>query len=391
MKNKVVCGIKFILSPTIEQFEQLEEHCKRYRRLFNLLSKEVFLNYLQDNGKLINQIDGVGAGNATLRLRMILKDKYSSLFEKEQFITQTLRRNITYQVANRYRGYYKRNKSHPSRIMSMDEHKAITYNDMMIKYKDGNIIIPICGGKDGKDVKLTIKAIVPNCMKKHLSKLPKVFGGTLDKKSGKYIFIACVDTKWNSSYEPTDWIGCDIGKNTFLYFSDNINKSDKLVHNDEQVKVYNKIQDLLKKINSKDIKTNQRSLYRRQWINAHSKHKQILTKIAKPIIDYVQTNKVGLALDGAQFGATMGTSGQEITGVLKQLCVQKQIPFYVSNPRYTSQTCPKCGYIDKKNRNKEDFKCIKCNYTNHADKVGAINTKQQAVNWYNEQLVSSTP
>ena len=35
--------------------------------------------------------------------------------------------------------------------------------------------------------------------------------------------------------------------------------------------------------------------------------------------------------------------------------------------KHTSQECPKCGHIDKKNREGEKFLCIVCNFTEHAD------------------------
>ncbi len=41
---------------------------------------------------------------------------------------------------------------------------------------------------------------------------------------------------------------------------------------------------------------------------------------------------------------------------------------------YTSTTCPKCGNVDKENRlTRDTFLCKVCNYTEHADVVGAIN------------------
>jgi putative transposase len=44
------------------------------------------------------------------------------------------------------------------------------------------------------------------------------------------------------------------------------------------------------------------------------------------------------------------------------------------DPKYTSQTCPKCGYISKENRlSQSKFVCKKCSYTNNADIVGALN------------------
>jgi putative transposase len=43
-------------------------------------------------------------------------------------------------------------------------------------------------------------------------------------------------------------------------------------------------------------------------------------------------------------------------------------------PQHTSQTCPRCGYLTANNRKTQArFCCLKCNYENHADLVGAIN------------------
>jgi IS605 OrfB family transposase len=44
------------------------------------------------------------------------------------------------------------------------------------------------------------------------------------------------------------------------------------------------------------------------------------------------------------------------------------------NPKYTSQTCPNCGNIDKANRvSQSKFKCTSCGYEAHADQNAAAN------------------
>ena len=57
------------------------------------------------------------------------------------------------------------------------------------------------------------------------------------------------------------------------------------------------------------------------------------------------------------------------------------------NPRYTSQTCPKCGHIEKANRNKEKhlFCCKNCGYTSNDDRIGAMNLYRMGI----EYLVES--
>lgn len=49
------------------------------------------------------------------------------------------------------------------------------------------------------------------------------------------------------------------------------------------------------------------------------------------------------------------------------------------DPAYTSQQCPKCKMVDRKNRNGESFKCIRCTYSADADYVGACNIRDAAI------------
>jgi putative transposase len=44
------------------------------------------------------------------------------------------------------------------------------------------------------------------------------------------------------------------------------------------------------------------------------------------------------------------------------------------NPHHTSQTCPECGYVSKRNRvSQSQFCCKKCGHAGHADYIAAIN------------------
>jgi putative transposase len=51
---------------------------------------------------------------------------------------------------------------------------------------------------------------------------------------------------------------------------------------------------------------------------------------------------------------------------------------FLINQAYTSQECPVCHEIDKRNRkSQKDFKCIKCGYSRNADYVGAVNIRNR--------------
>ena len=43
------------------------------------------------------------------------------------------------------------------------------------------------------------------------------------------------------------------------------------------------------------------------------------------------------------------------------------------NPAFGSQTCPRCDFVDQRNRNKDKFKCLHCGHEAQADQVAAEN------------------
>ncbi|MFS0646557.1 RNA-guided endonuclease InsQ/TnpB family protein [Siminovitchia sp. 179-K 8D1 HS] len=53
----------------------------------------------------------------------------------------------------------------------------------------------------------------------------------------------------------------------------------------------------------------------------------------------------------------------------------------IVDPKYTSQTCPKCGHADKHNRNKKQhtFECRNCHYRSNDDRIGAMNLYRKGV------------
>lgn len=59
------------------------------------------------------------------------------------------------------------------------------------------------------------------------------------------------------------------------------------------------------------------------------------------------------------------------------------------DPRYTSQMCPKCGHVERGNRNKRAhaFACKRCGYRSNDDRVAAINLQSKGIQ-YRLQCVS---
>jgi len=53
--------------------------------------------------------------------------------------------------------------------------------------------------------------------------------------------------------------------------------------------------------------------------------------------------------------------------------LETKAPTIKANPAYTSQTCPSCGYVSRRNRSGVNFVCRSCGRRSHADVVGGIN------------------
>ena len=59
------------------------------------------------------------------------------------------------------------------------------------------------------------------------------------------------------------------------------------------------------------------------------------------------------------------------------------------DPKYTSQMCPKCGHIEKSNRNKRYhiFCCKNCNYQSNDDRIGAMNLYRKGIEYIESSCI----
>ncbi|MCL4326023.1 MAG: zinc ribbon domain-containing protein [Candidatus Thermoplasmatota archaeon] len=58
---------------------------------------------------------------------------------------------------------------------------------------------------------------------------------------------------------------------------------------------------------------------------------------------------------------------------LEQMCEELGISVYRKDPWKTSQRCPECGNIDRRNRKGIKFLCLRCGHVDNADHAGAKN------------------
>ncbi len=184
----------------------------------------------------------------------------------------------------------------------------------------------------------------------------------------------------DQSYQPqTDAISLDTG----LVFPLATDRGDLYGHSFfTQLKKYDaRLLQITKELQRQKIqlRTNKRYLAVQRDIKAYLKNEihRIINKIvgryqpAKIIIDSLNFQDVHLS---RQLNRILRRCG---LGVIKQKLATLEeelgIKIIWINPAYTSQTCDRCGWVDKKNRHGREFLCRWCQHNIHADVLGARN------------------
>ena len=125
-----------------------------------------------------------------------------------------------------------------------------------------------------------------------------------------------------------------------------------------------------------------RTKWRHYGKNENKPYRQGLNRIAKKIVaDHPKTDfsveKLkfkGKKKRSSQFRTRLSRFAyQHLAHRLERLGQAEGFRVFYVNPAYTSQKCPLCGCVDKRNRNGDCFCCVKCGHKDHADTNGAIN------------------
>lgn len=93
--------------------------------------------------------------------------------------------------------------------------------------------------------------------------------------------------------------------------------------------------------------------------------------------------------NGRRFNKKLGSwSFKQFETYLKYKAEKKQKLVISVNPKYTSQICSKCGFKDKLNRKRSNFKCLQCGYELHADLNASRNIAELGKSIFSRLLVN---
>jgi putative transposase len=108
--------------------------------------------------------------------------------------------------------------------------------------------------------------------------------------------------------------------------------------------------------------------------------------LSKRLVAYAKDTKAALVLEElthirdrltvrrAQRSKQHNWSFRQLRAFLVYKAQRAGIPLLFVDPRNSSRTCSRCGYVDKKNRRSQaEFSCIRCGFTCHADINAARN------------------
>lgn len=108
--------------------------------------------------------------------------------------------------------------------------------------------------------------------------------------------------------------------------------------------------------------------------------------LAKRLVAYAKDTKAALVLEDltnirsrmtvrkTQRSKQHNWSFRQLREFLVYKAQRAGVPLMFVDPRNTSRTCSRCGYVDKKNRRSQaDFSCLRCGHTTHADLNAARN------------------
>jgi putative transposase len=205
-------------------------------------------------------------------------------------------------------------------------------------------------------------------------------------RDGMWFLHAAVEVAEPELIDPAGFLGVDMGIANIAYDSDG-NR-----HAGTKLNGYRRRQlRLRQRLQGKDTKSARRLLARRRKKEArHATN--VNHTIAKTIVTEAARTGRGLAVEDLtgirdrvrlrkpQRVTLSSWSFHQLGSFLAYKARRAGIPLVAVDPRYTSQTCNRCGHRDKRNRpDQETFACRSCGVVAHADHNAALNIAQRGV------------
>ncbi len=275
---------------------------------------------------------------------------------KRLFMINKLIKENKLDEAKRLQDFYNKVKISKPNVSSLNlllDSRFVKFNEETESSFDSWITLGSCGfGKIDLPVKKT----------KHFNRLNakgKLLGSVY--LSSDYITLCFeVEKPINNN---TKTVGIDIGCNKVISCSNGF----QTVPNKHGYDL-NKIIDLLKKKKPGSKQYRKVLRHKKNFIN------ETINQLDLSDVKVLQLEKIiNLKRGRKHLGKLNSWTYRDIFSKLEGKCEELNVSINRVNPAYTSKRCFLCGYVHKDNRRGEEFKCVGCGYTAHADLNAAMN------------------
>lgn len=349
---KLVANIQ--LNPTDEQVAELRATLERCNEACTWLSEQGFA------AKQTRQYD------------------MQKLFYRELRERFSLTAQVAIQCIKKVADAYKTGE--PDTVRVFRKHAAQPYDDRIIRFmSEDRVSIWLLPGR----------AKIPFVMGEHQRRLIVHRKGEVDLMfvRGKW-YLACVcDFDEPELLTPDGVLGIDMGIVNIATGSDGTQFSGAEV--EAKRKKYAKRRAVLQRVGTRAAKKRLKAIG-----NKHSRYQKHENHcISKQIVSAAKRSQLSIQLEDLKHIRARCKAGKEQRkrlhnwsfGQLRNFIEYKAkmhgVAVLAVDPAYTSQECPECGHIDRRNRPKQAlFSCVACGHSGNADAVAARNISRRGCN-----------
>lgn len=116
----------------------------------------------------------------------------------------------------------------------------------------------------------------------------------------------------------------------------------------------------------------------RYYINKTVKNYFETTDLRLVVVEKLDNLKRSASGKSKKFRKTLSNwNYRELLEIIQKHTENNRVSFRSVSPYQTSQMCPVCNHTQRENRNAENFKCLKCGFSEQADYVGSLNIRDR--------------
>lgn len=199
-------------------------------------------------------------------------------------------------------------------------------------------------------------------------------------RNGIFYLAVVVEAPEPSKFDTIDTLGIDMGIVNLATDSDGGNFSGE--QTDIIREKYAKLKAGLQKAGSRSAKRHLKKISgRERRFHTHTNHVISKNVVAKAkdtgrmiAIEDLEGIRTRVTVIKAQRSRHHSWAFAQLGSFIEYKAALAGVPLVFVTGAYTSQTCPVCNHISKRNRpTRDEFRCVQCGYAGSADHIGAIN------------------